>query len=950
MEYIEGETMFEEFKTRTENGEKITKEELISALQHAKDIDPNKHNGCYEFVKEIVNCYSKLSEQDIEKLDYNDANLIYFTTVWDYSIESRKKLIDLSHFNEDIKSHLHDILSSIWHNTQNGAYESKNIGFVGTGYNSFKNQVSDIDCQKFIKACITLNKSQNEEQAFEIADIAFSEGIKGIQAATGSIIFHCLKPNIFPILNSRGYIFKILDFNLKKPDKLTSYTENCKLINQFRKDNSMAWKNYRVLDLLSINLELTNELTKFKKILEIFVKQLKINGNVLEGDHHTGQGYRGHSIRNLYKEYREFDAFTLDIALQGGTGIGTRVNYIHVTDSWINIIAEYQWLDNNKCDVTGLKISIKSDNNIIKESRVYSLSELGLFDNSAPNDKITEFFEEYKKEFFNYKNAINVNVINNENMQKDNKMSMKRNIPKNLILYGPPGTGKTYNSIIYAVAIVENKNVNEIIQETQDNFSAVKTRYDKYIKESRIAFTTFHQSYGYEEFIEGIKPKTDDNGNVTYSVENGVFKEFCEKTIKNVATKDELRSLGINDDNPTIWKVSLKGTGENQIRKDCLKNGYIRIGFDSYGKDVSDETNFSQEGGKNVLNAFIAVMKKGDIVLSCYSNTSIDAIGVVTGDYEWREDFPDYKRVRKVNWIVKKNIENVDTHNGNKTLTLGTVYKLNDIDRSWVYSFFNNPDNKERKNLESDENPRVFIIDEINRGNISKIFGELITLIEDTKRLGEKEEMKVKLPYSKEEFGVPNNVYILGTMNTADRSISLIDTALRRRFAFKEMMPDLDLLKDINVCGINIKNLLKTMNERIEFLYDREHQIGHSFFMKLNENPTMENLAGIFKDKIIPLLQEYFYDDYEKIWLVLGDNQKINDNNRFIKKDQKEPKDLFGANKENDLDKKDVFKIDYEAFEKMSNYRFLGNEHLTDDTITIDNNAAREDATSTKNE
>lgn len=492
-------------------------------------------------------------------------------------------------------------------------------------------------------------------------------------------------------------------------------------------------------------------------------------------------------------------------------------------------------------------------------------------------------------------------------------------VAKNTILYGPPGTGKTYNTVVYAVAIIENKPVDSIKAEP---YSAIFERYNTYKNDGLIEFTTFHQSYGYEEFIEGIKPMlendSDEQGDVKYTIEDGLFKAFCNKSSMPIAKKSNI-DIGLNK-TPTIWKVSLWSTGDNPTRTECLENGHIRIGWDDYGAEITEDTDFEEQGGKKVLNAFISRMKIGDIVFSCYSSTTIDAIGVVTGDYEWcGEQYDDgLNRKRKVNWIVKGIKEDIVDINGGSTMTLSTVYRLKNIALSDAMAIIE----KYLPHTAEEKKNHVFIIDEINRGNISKIFGELITLIEPSKRLGQTEGMKAKLPYSQQLFGVPDNVYLIGTMNTADRSIATIDTALRRRFRFKEMMPDAEVLNGINVEGISISDMLTRMNKRISVLFDREHTIGHAYFIPLRENPTLEQLSEIFENSIVPLLQEYFYEDYEKIRLVLGDNNKENTDEQFILSIENDYDALFGSS-DIGFDDSMTYEINTAAFNNIEAYKSI---------------------------
>lgn len=491
----------------------------------------------------------------------------------------------------------------------------------------------------------------------------------------------------------------------------------------------------------------------------------------------------------------------------------------------------------------------------------------------------------------------------------------------NTVLYGPPGTGKTYHTVIYAVAIIENK---ELAAVEKEDYAEVLDRYNEYKTQGRIEFTTFHQSYGYEEFIEGIRPviSSDDadgeSGEIQYSVQPGVFKRFCEKAERPAATATTNYGIG---DSPNIWKVSLEGTGDNPTRTECLENNHIRIGWDDYGKDITDETDFSVSGGRVVLNAFINKMQVGDIILSCYSASTVDAIGVVTGEYEWHDEYSSLKRLRKVNWIVKDIRENILAINGGTSMTLASVYRLS-VSLADVYQIIEKYQPKTLTPVAAKSQNYVFIIDEINRGNISKIFGELITLIEATKRVGQPEGMTVRLPYSQKLFGVPKNVYIIGTMNTADRSIATIDTALRRRFLFREMLPAPKVLEDISVEDLSISELLTRLNRRIAVLYDREHTIGHAYFMPLKASPTIETLAEIFTNNIIPLLQEYFYEDYEKIRLVLGDNKKPDPAEQFIIAKENDYAELFG-DVDIGLDDGCNYEINYAAFGNIEAYRSI---------------------------
>ncbi len=501
-------------------------------------------------------------------------------------------------------------------------------------------------------------------------------------------------------------------------------------------------------------------------------------------------------------------------------------------------------------------------------------------------------------------------------IELNSKNTDNREFDKNMILYGPPGTGKTYNTAIYAVAICDGKSIDELT-----DYDAVMARYNELKTQRRIAFTTFHQSYGYEEFIEGIKPIVDkESENVGYTIEAGVFKKFCtDAGKKNVTVSDaEVRK------DAKVWNILLDGTGVSELKKRCFEENTIRIGWDESPEYISEDIADLSDKSKKILINFQDEMKIGDIVVIQRSKTSIDAIAIVTGEYEYDKNDNPWPRKRTVNWLIKGEEIDIFYLNGGVQLDRKSVYPLDRIQPEKILSLVKK---KEQITIENENRPFVFIIDEINRGNISKIFGELITLIENTKREGMLEAASAILPYSGEEFSVPNNVYILATMNTADRSIALMDTALRRRFKFEEMMPKSQILRDIGADIINAEGIkldvaamLDTINERIEFLFDREHTIGHAFFTGLKNEPTVAKLASIFKKSVIPLLQEYFYEDYSKIMLVLGDNGKEKDDQKFILATETKANLIFRGDT-SDIDIPDYsYEIQDKAFYNIMSY------------------------------
>ncbi|EPB9885651.1 AAA family ATPase [Yersinia enterocolitica] len=460
--------------------------------------------------------------------------------------------------------------------------------------------------------------------------------------------------------------------------------------------------------------------------------------------------------------------------------------------------------------------------------------------------------------------------------------------PTNLIFYGPPGTGKTYHTAREAVTLCDGK---DAYPNSKDGRAALMARYNELMAEKRISFVTFHQSYDYETFVEGLRPEIgeDESSSAGFRLmpTPGLFREICalaDQARTQPRAQTDASALQLSQ--KRFWKMGQGTIGtEDDVYEDARDNGYIALGwggtidwsadrFSSFNA-IHDEWIKQNPGNLTPSNwtqtyPFRCEMKPGDIVIVPYGNTSFRAIAEITGDYYFVPEAEGYYAHRRlVRWLLTLDEPlPLDTIiDGN--FTMRTLYsiatsRVNIPALGRLLSSTENSDNS--SDVKGQPEQFVLIIDEINRANISKVFGELITLIEPDKRLGMPDALTATLPYSKKkDFGIPANLHIIGTMNTADRSIALLDTALRRRFNFLEMAPDASLLSEVD--SIDLTAVLTTINQRIEYLIGREYRIGHAFFINCESRAQVEDTV---RHKVIPLLQEYFFEDWSRIAAVLG--------------------------------------------------------------------------------
>ena len=550
-------------------------------------------------------------------------------------------------------------------------------------------------------------------------------------------------------------------------------------------------------------------------------------------------------------------------------------------------------------------------------------------------DECNKEIKEYNKKFLGFSKTIQ-------------KFDIDFSFPLNAILYGTSKREKIYNIILYSVAIIERN------KEIYNNKSSEKCirfleRFKNYIGNEQIKFIASNASYTYEDFkkfcAEVEKDKYNNNyililDNIDKSDMLKIFGDDYSELEKRICNKEKsklpknLYILGTTSKTFLSIKFFKDFNFIKAHSKDEIKEHIVEIDEEIENLlGVKEEENNFKFPLNSILYGPPGTGKTYNSILYSLGIATKNE-GIINRIKNNTETISD-EEINEFNYLKKQDqIEFITFHQSYSyedfvegiRPTLAT--KDSEDNKDLKYTIHSGIFKKicERARNDKDKN-YVLIIDEINRGNISKIFGELITLLEPSKRLGETEELKIRLPYSGEEFGVPKNLYILGTMNTADRSIALLDIALRRRFNFIEMPPKYNLLKTINCKEgeINLQDLLKAINTRIEFLLDKDHLIGHSYFINIK---TFEDLKEVFKNSIMPLLQEYFYDDFEKIKFVLNikddeDDKDDKDNNSIIRKEKIEseyiPKTL-PKNFPKSLKNKTIYEINEKTFEEGKNY------------------------------
>lgn len=709
--YFEGTNDFKSRITRyVAFRDNLKKLPLYIELRNATELVPDEHDGSYELVREAVKAFSTVPE---EQLDYTDLDAMWFMCVSTlrHGFQVKKSLISKSHLPEDEKERLKNLLDSIWKKAENNEYTNpqKNelsVGMFGTGFRTFRGSVTQGTARLFVRMCIEILNIDDDNDLFDKAENVLKTGLKGIGPASASQFLHCLKPYTFPIINGKQgegtLLYDYLGIHIDSPVTANLYIMNARRILKYRDDN-FSFKNFRIMDLVRVGDDITHAGDSNVNLCWYVGASYGGNDDQTERFIDEGIWQNGYDIKytDLVKQIQVGDKIAIKstytqkhnlpfdcngnvVSVMAIKAIGT-VTKNHGDGKTLDVdwtkLAEFKKWYFFTGRITVWKVETHEDDWMSKALLDFT------FNNKTQN--IERFLSHpYWAEKYGIEEISGIDINEEEKVNNSVKRTPRTDMthPLNQIIYGAPGTGKTYASAEYALAIIEHRKINHD-QVTSRERMALMEKYESYVENGQITFTTFHQSYGYEEFIQGIRPDAT-SGTVSFKVVDGIFKKVVDRALRD------------NDNN------------------------------------------------------------------------------------------------------------------------------------------------------------YVIIIDEINRANISKVFGELITLIEEDKRCGELNQLTTTLPLGG-KFTVPNNLYIIGTMNTADKSISLIDAALRRRFSFIEMAPDESLIENAT-----LRKVLSTLNTYLrKELRSTDLLIGHSYFI----GKTSDTLCNIMNQNIVPLLYEYFYDDEAKV-------------------------------------------------------------------------------------
>lgn len=438
--------------------------------------------------------------------------------------------------------------------------------------------------------------------------------------------------------------------------------------------------------------------------------------------------------------------------------------------------------------------------------------------------------------------------------------------PRNIILYGPPGTGKTYSTVRRALELILGPDKLAGLGD-----KGLLALFREHQARGQIEFVTFHQAYGYEEFVESIRPVLDSSAEseVRYELHAGVFKRIAMRAASE-GLRAEITAPGFDE----LWASLTRDLTKEETRVTKSQSGKTyQVSVAASGSIQVRPCEVDADGNvTSVSDKYQTASKESSRLYWTFR----DELGPEPEKFTYEKTLALFARERgggggnqyTALWIAYAQLlavsRSASARTGDVVDKVGRVQQaLDKPGPTTTFSFSTN-------------SPQyVLIIDEINRGNMSKILGELITLLEPDKRLTARNELKLPLSYSPlHRFAVPPNLHVLGTMNTAGRSIALMDVALRRRFTFEELMPDVSIIGEVLRDRVASKpfvdlvcELFEALNDRIRFLYDRDHQLGHSYFLDVTD---AESLRLVFVDRIVPMLQEYFYGAWDKICTVLG--------------------------------------------------------------------------------